>query len=542
MKVGAVVVYTRQSVSDFDRDGRPRGPSLEQQQDAVTSRPEFQGLAVEHFQDANRSGKETSKRPGYLAMMQRLRGAAVGEIVAVACYDQDRLHRNDIAFFAFMAEMEERGIAVYEASGLISDKSKLSWKVKAVVAQDVREQIAKRVKDNLGFLRRQGRLLGTLPVGYRRDASGAIVVVEPIAQVIRIIFEKYSGGGFSFRTLATWMNQQGIKPITTRGGAGKPPARLWSGDVVKEILERPTYAGLLPLPRRGDRTPIVGSHPEIVPLRVWTRCQELRERNRPPKAAGVRPPRHRSSRFPLSPLLRCVACGGPMCGATNGHRGFNARYYVCSDRRRFGTDGCHAPRVRAEVLEAELRTWLAKCQLSEQVEAAARQVVERGLRQRRTVNQDLVERRTVKELEARIQRLTMAWAIHGLNEADFLREKAATEQQLAEARAVPALPTMRQMSARITDLVHAWESASEDQRARLAAAILTEIHVEDQRIVAIRPRPALRPYFEELIETDGRRERETSLGLATSAAHPPQQERPKSVRADRRLIWAATPK
>jgi hypothetical protein len=55
-----VFVYTRQSVSDFDADGRPRGPSLSQQLDAVLRRPELEGLAFEHFEDADRSGKETS--------------------------------------------------------------------------------------------------------------------------------------------------------------------------------------------------------------------------------------------------------------------------------------------------------------------------------------------------------------------------------------------------------------------------------------------------------------------------------------------------
>jgi len=59
-----VLVYTRQSVSDFDADGRPRGPSLSQQLDAVLRRPELEGLAFEHFKDADRSGKETSRRPG----------------------------------------------------------------------------------------------------------------------------------------------------------------------------------------------------------------------------------------------------------------------------------------------------------------------------------------------------------------------------------------------------------------------------------------------------------------------------------------------
>ena len=58
-----VLVYTRQSVSDFDADGRPRGPSLNQQLDTVTRRPELEGLAFEHFEDADRSGKETSSGP-----------------------------------------------------------------------------------------------------------------------------------------------------------------------------------------------------------------------------------------------------------------------------------------------------------------------------------------------------------------------------------------------------------------------------------------------------------------------------------------------
>jgi hypothetical protein len=62
----ALLVYTRQSVSDFDAEGR-RGPSLDQQLDAVLHRPEMEGLAFEHFQDADRSGKrdlEAIRLPG----------------------------------------------------------------------------------------------------------------------------------------------------------------------------------------------------------------------------------------------------------------------------------------------------------------------------------------------------------------------------------------------------------------------------------------------------------------------------------------------
>ncbi len=60
------------------------------------------------------------------------------------------------------------------------------------------------------------------------------------------------------------------------------------------------------------------------------------------------------------------------------------------------------------------------------------------------------------------------------------------------------------------------ELATDDQRARLVASPLTEIHVDQRLIAAIRPRLALRAYFRELIEADARRERETGVSRAST--------------------------
>jgi DNA invertase Pin-like site-specific DNA recombinase len=108
-----VLVYARQSKSTFDGEERPEGPSLDQQIAACQKRPELVGCAIEVFSDPDRSGKETSKRPGYLAMMDRLRDAAEGSIGAIFCYDQDRLHRNVVEFYRFMEEAEDRGVLVF---------------------------------------------------------------------------------------------------------------------------------------------------------------------------------------------------------------------------------------------------------------------------------------------------------------------------------------------------------------------------------------------------------------------------------------------
>ena len=65
-------------------------------------------------------------------------------------------------------------------------------------------------------------------------------------------------------------------------------------------------------------------------------------------------------------------------------------------------------------------------------------------------------------------------------------------------------------------MVAAWHDANPDQQARLAAGILSQLHVKDGKINAIRPRPAWIPYFEELLASRWSRERETRLELATT--------------------------
>ena len=75
--------YARQSKSDFDKDGKLRGPSIEQQFDSVERLSDVQGLPAEKFHDADRSGKETSRRPDYQRLIARIEHAAPGEIGAV---------------------------------------------------------------------------------------------------------------------------------------------------------------------------------------------------------------------------------------------------------------------------------------------------------------------------------------------------------------------------------------------------------------------------------------------------------------------------
>lgn len=110
----------------------------------------------------------------------------------------------------------------------------------------------------------------------------------------------------------------------------------------------------------------------------------------------------------------------------------------------------------AAQLEAALCDWLAKCHPDDRLEAAVRALLQRGLRHRRTTVREWYEHHTVKELEARLERT------HCL-----------------------------------------WQDANAEQRARLAASIITEIHAAGGWITAVRPRPRCAPHFEELLVHHG---------------------------------------
>jgi len=133
-------------------------------------------------------------------------------------------------------------------------------------------------------------------------------------------------------SLAAWLNGRGIKPIATRGGNGRPPAPLWSGDVLKEILKRPAYAGLV----RGPGGLLPGQPPEIIDLDTWHRCQDLRIRNascRRVSVRGIAPP----------PSLSPRRCGAITAAAP------------CeASRQRALYGSCAAPIVRADILEKQL--------------------------------------------------------------------------------------------------------------------------------------------------------------------------------------------
>ena len=501
------LVYVRVSKYTAQDEGRKVSPETQLQK--CKALPALEDCHVEVFEDLDYSGKNT-KRPGFTQLMER---AQRGDVSVVACYSISRLSRDVPDLYQTLKTLKQFGVGFVSATDPLYDTTspfgEFILGIVAGVAQLERRQTSQRVADALAFKRTRGKLLGTLPAGYRRDADGGIVIDEPIAVTVRLAFEMYATGGFSYKTLALWLNERAVKTIARRGGNGAPPASLWSGDVLKEVLARPTYAGLILLPD-GSLRP--GEQPAIVAADVWTRVQEIRQRQRFIPGAVPRP-RYRHSPHPLVGVLRC-RCGATMRGRRTIWRRQERRWYVCSNQARYHS--CDQKPVWAQDLEDAFAAWLGACQPDEWLEAAARELLERGLRQRRIPASELNNRRRIKALEDRLRRTGLVFRAGQMTEQEWQAETHAIRVELARLQGRPAEPeTMRQASRRLTDLLAAWRDADPQQRAGLTASLVSEIQVADGRLSAIRPHPAWAPYFEQLLHDgagDESRTRDLNVG------------------------------
>src|ERR1700694_2308904 len=85
-----VAIYIRQSKTDKDKNGNIIGVSLDQQRADCERIPAPAVWPMKVCRDEDKSGRETSKRTGYKAMVD---GINDGTVKAVACYDQSRISR-----------------------------------------------------------------------------------------------------------------------------------------------------------------------------------------------------------------------------------------------------------------------------------------------------------------------------------------------------------------------------------------------------------------------------------------------------------------
>ena len=196
--VGYIRVSTVGQVQD--------GVSLEMQRgklDAWAALHDAELVAV--FADEGLSGKNAD-RPGLVAAIT----AAKRERAALVIYSLSRLSRSTLDTLRIAGDLERAGcdlVSLAEQLDTTTPAGRVIFRVLAAFAEFEREQLGERTRQAMQHLKAQGRVVGAIPHGYRRD--GERIVQQEQEQRILQLAAELRGQGLTLRAIADELTARG---------------------------------------------------------------------------------------------------------------------------------------------------------------------------------------------------------------------------------------------------------------------------------------------------------------------------------------------
>ena len=356
-------VYTRISGEDQSEFSLPSQESACRE---LAARKGFETPREFVFIDNGGSSSEID-RPALTALRECVRSGLVGMVVI---YDLDRLARKLSHQLLLLDEFAKRGVQVefVNAPTEATPEGRMLLTMRGMFSEYEKEKIRERTVRGSRERARQGKVNSAPPFGYTTGADGTLSVHPERAQVVGRIFALMIDG-LSSSEVAVRLNADGI-PAPKRTGwiratvldIGKREAYasgelFWNKSTAAEPARRrkPPKAGKSKLTssrRRPETEWFRIAVPPIIDRATFDACQQAIERNRKVKAGRPSP----VTRFLLSGITRCAACGSAVVGSSSGSGRW--LYYGCSARRDHRSCSTRGG-VRAAPLEADV--WSLLC-------------------------------------------------------------------------------------------------------------------------------------------------------------------------------------
>lgn len=368
-------VYTRKSSEEgLEQEFN----SLDAQREAceayiASQKPEGWVLVPDHYDDGGISGA-TLDRPGLQRLLADIEAHRIDVVVV---YKIDRLSRA-LMDFAKLVEVFDRNnvtfVSVTQSFNTTTSMGRLTLNILLSFAQFEREVIGERIRDKFAASRKKGMWMGGfVPLGYDvKDRN--LVVNEPEAKKVRMIFERFVKLGSATEL---------VRELRAEGVTGKQGKLVDKGYVYK-LLNNRVYIGQAV--HKGTAYP--GEHQAIVSQSLWDKVHGI----------IVQSPRHRANltRTQTPALLKGLIFGptGRAMTLTHTRRGDKLyRYYVSTDALKRDAEACPVRRVPAAEIESAViehvravlrspeiivRTWrVARQSMEGLTEADVREALER---------------------------------------------------------------------------------------------------------------------------------------------------------------------
>lgn len=321
--------------------------SPELQRDAISHYAAGRGIEIVRWVEALDESGSQAKSAWWRRLDQAVSMVEAGDVRAIVVWKYSRAARHRRHWAVALDRVEVAGGVLESATEQVDTTTSTGRLSRGILAElaaweaDVRSEQWKETHSH--------RVAQGLPhtatgrFGYVYDRQARCYSPDPVTgPALAGLYRRYAAGSGSGR-LIEWLNAQGI--TTRRGNPFRSENRLLS------LLDSGFGAGLIAY--RGELLP--GAHEPVISPAEWAAYQAKRA------AARRTPTRLRNPTHPLSGLLRCDRCSGPMHAypqpsRTAGKAGYT--YFRCAQGRQPG-GACRGAQCSEAKATRVVKEWLA---------------------------------------------------------------------------------------------------------------------------------------------------------------------------------------
>jgi site-specific DNA recombinase len=437
-------------------------------------------------------------------------------------YAPDRLSRKYAYQILLIEEFARHGVETVfvKAPQSATPEDQLLLQFQGMIAEYERAQILERSRRGKRHRARQGQVsvLSGAPYGYRYvrksdEAAAYYEIIEAEADVVRMVYERYTVRGMSIGAITRLLNEQGVPTRKLRS--------RWERSTVWGMLRNPAYKGAAcfgktrAVPRQRVTRPLrlrggiaarnSANHecprdhwieipvPAIIDDATFALAQELLETNK------IHAPRRTAEPSVVQGLVSCSKCGYALYRTSTRSSARKIHYYRClgSDTwRHLGRSVCDNRPVRQDLLDRIV--WAEIIRLLEDPSLIQRELDRRLAAARAsspTKRREEILQRDLARAQKSMDRLLTAYQ-EDLISLDELRRRMPELRQREHAmqpelRSIVDQASDRAAYLRLAETLSAfltrlWSSAETlqvQERQRVVRLLVKEILVGDDTII-----------------------------------------------------------
>lgn len=272
------------------------------------------------YADEGISGTNTKKRHEFNRMIT---DAENGLIDLILTKEVSRFARNTVDTLSITRSLKKQGIYVIFVNDNINTADgdgELRLSIMATIAQDESRKTSERVKWGQKRQMEKGVVFGRDMLGYAVK-GGKLYLNEKEAEIVKLIFHKFTNEGKGTHVIARELREAGILPMRVKEWSNTVILRVlrnekYVGDLCQKKTWTPDYLSHEKKYNRGneEKVYIRDHHPEIaiIDRELWDRTQEELERRSPSPELKAK----HSNRYWCSGKLVCGECGGRFVSRT----------------------------------------------------------------------------------------------------------------------------------------------------------------------------------------------------------------------------------